>query len=120
MDTQSLVQKQALQASLNGQWQKAIELNLQLIEDNPNNASALNCLARAYSELGDLKKARSYYTKVLEIDSYNSIAQKSLKRLSAIKAGSVNKSVDRAPIVISASTFLQEPGVTKIVNLIKV
>lgn len=112
--------KSAIDAALQGQWEKAEEINNQLLEDEPDNTEYLNRLAKAQFELGKYSECKKIYNQVLEIDPYNTIAQKNLKKVSAIKkADGMLKSHSNANI-ISASLFYEEPGITTLVSLVKV
>lgn len=106
------LQTQAIQASLDHNWEIAIELNNQLLEENPLDIASLNRLARAYIELGQKDSAQSVYQKVLTIDKYNPIATKFLRLLPS-RNGSAE------PGVLSKEDFVEEAGVTKTVNLVK-
>jgi hypothetical protein len=73
-------------------------------------------LARAYAETGDLTKAKSISKKVLDLDPFNSIAKKCLQKWSlARKLGNDGTAHfhKRTP-----RTFLEEPGKTKITQLL--
>ncbi len=72
---------QAVSAALNNHWPEAIKLNLTLLKENPENVEALNRLARAYKENGEIKLSQKTYRKVLTLDHFNPIAQKNLKLL---------------------------------------
>src|SRR5689334_20315625 len=75
------LETQAVQAALSTDWPKAIELNKQILKLDDSNIESYNRIGRAYSESGDLEKARSSYRSVLRLDPYNSIALKNLERL---------------------------------------
>lgn len=107
-----LAQKAVTQA-ITGNWETALEINKQILKENPKDVDALNRLARAYAELGQLQKARSTAKKVLKIDTFNTIATKSLKKWRGLKRGDTLASGPS-----SAQAFLEEPGKTKIVSLI--
>lgn len=108
----SKIQTLAIQASLDRDWEIAIELNNQLLEENPTDIASLNRLARAYIELGQKESAQSVYQKVLSLDKYNPIATKFLRLLP-------NKQGSYDPGTISKEDFVEEAGVTKTVNLVK-
>src|SRR5690554_3891208 len=110
MDKQ-LAQK-AIKLALDGKWQEALAANLEIIDKYPEDTDALNRIARAYSETGDLDKARKTAQKILKIDPFNTIAQKSLDRWKGLKNTSIKSSK-----LSSANMFLEEPGKTKIVSL---
>lgn len=116
------LRQQAIQAAMNCLWQEAISFNRQIIKADPENVDALNRMARAYFELGDLVKSKKYYNLSLGIDPYNPIALKNLKILKAIKFssnGQVKNGLD-PKVKFSPSPFLEEPGKTKAVTLLKV
>lgn len=116
---------QAIEAALNAEWKEAVKLNKEIIKLEPQNVDALNRQAKAYMELGNNSLAKKYYSQSLKYDPYNPIAQKNLKIIKSFKS-SKNKNDSEQEIIpqnkqkLSASLFLQEPGKTKIVNLLKV
>lgn len=112
--------KRAIDAALECRWQDAISLNNKIIKSDPENVDALNRVAHAYFETGNLKLAKKYYTLALKFDQYNPIAAKNLKMLKAFK---LNDGILNTPynhVKVSPSLFLQEPGKTKVVTLLKV
>ncbi len=104
---------QAITAALNRDWKQAIALNQQLLKQNPKDLDALNRLGRAYLETGQKTKSSQIYTKVLRLDKFNSIATKSLELLKTMR---IHRPAVTPPLT-SAPIFLEEPGVTKTVNL---
>ncbi len=120
-DSPSQLTSQAIQAALSAQWNEALRLNEQILLAEPNNTDALNRLARTYFELGDLKKSKKYYEESLKQDPYNQIAFKFLKRIEVYqKKGGDRQTPSHTQIQIDSSSFIEEPGKTKQVNLIKV
>lgn len=121
--TESL-HSQAIEAALSCNWNKAEELNKKIIKEDPNNTACLNRLARALFELGKYSQAKKIYQTVLGIDPYNTIAQKNLKRAASFKKNEVKhldkKSASDTHQTISPTLFLEEAGITKVVNLLKV
>lgn len=126
----SVLHEQAINAALNSDWALALKLNRQIIKIDPQNVDALNRQAKAYMELGKANLAKKYYSAVLSIDPYNPIAQKNLKIMKSFKSSrrqpASQSAEDRQAFVpcghtkLSPSLFLQEPGKTKIVSLLKV
>lgn len=112
----------AIDAALGSRWDEALKLNKKIIKDEPQNVDALARLARVYMEMGRSSLAKKYYGEVVKIDPYNPIALKNLKIIKSFKPnGHRNEAAYIIPsIKLSASLFLQEPGKTKIVNLLKV
>jgi len=111
------LENQAIKAVLVQNWEKAIEINKKIIKEDSKNISALNRLARCHWELGDIEKALKTYKKVLKIDNFNPIANKSFTRLS--KGGKIKKKLNKKGALFSFNVFLEEPGKTKIVSLIR-
>ncbi|SRR5258708_7105598 len=105
--------QQAITAALSSDWKTAILFNSQLVKINPTDIDALNRLARAYAEDGNLDKAKLSSQKVLKIDRLNPIATKCLAKWKNFKAGSGNMRSMASP-----SVFIEEPNRTKIINLI--
>lgn len=118
----SLLNNQAIDAALNSSWDMALKINKQIIKKDPQNVDALNRQARVYMELGKSSLAKKYYCEALKFDPYNPIALKNLKIIKSFKSnnkGNQTILTHGAP-KLSASLFLQEPGKTKIVSLLKV
>lgn len=116
--TSSLYQ-QAIDAALDSRWQDALKINRKIIKLDPQNVDALNRQAKAYLELGKTNLAKKYYSEVIKVDPYNPIALKNLKMMKAFKPNSQN-TTSSCHSKLSPSLFLQEPGKTKVVNLLKV
>lgn len=110
------IKLQAIQTALNGDWQNAIELNTQILKDTPEDIDALNRIGFAYASMGNLKLAKSSYQKVLALDAQNPIALKNLKKLS----GHDGKSIPTISFVQMNNIFIEEPGKTKVIELINV
>jgi len=109
---EDLAQK-AISAALKANWKNALELNKRILKSDSNDVDALNRLARACSELGEIAKAKKTAQKVIKIDPHNTIASKALEKWKDLKEGEKNTSPK-----FSARAFLEEPGKTKIVTLL--
>lgn len=103
----------AIKAALRGDWEGAVEINLEILSASPQNIAALNRLGRAYTELGQKEAAGDAYAQVLKIDKYDVIASKNLKLLPHQKS-------NLAEISLSDENFIELPGLTKSTVLIKV
>lgn len=110
------LKNQAIQTALQGDWENAITLNKSLIRDDPLDIDAFNRLALAFTITGKIKEAKTTYNKVLKIDPLNSIALRNLKRLKEKKVFFDN---GRTKTLIN-NKFLEEPGKTKVVELINI
>lgn len=111
--------QQAIEAALESNWGAALKLNKKILKVEPQNVDALARLARVNMELGKSNLAKKFYTEVLKYDPYNSIALKNLKIIKSFKSNSQNSNRNDH-VKLSPSLFLQEPGKTKVVNLLNV
>lgn len=105
----------AIALALSGKWKEAIEKNKLLLAENPKDVDALNRIARAYAEVGNLKKARTHAQKALKLDPFNRIAQKALKKWEGLKSFDIAESTGNG---YAHSAFLEEPGKTTITTLL--
>ncbi len=107
--------KQALVLAMQGRWREAVAVNKKIIEDFPSDVDAFNRLGRAYMELGEYSLAREAYSRAKEIDPYNTIAEKNLRRLShlgegvAAEEGSFHR--------VEPQHFIEETGKAGVVSL---
>ena len=110
------LKNQAIQTALDGNWQNAIAINKTLVSENPDDVDALNRLALAYAITGKLKEAKSTYQKVINLDPLNPIALRNLKKLKekgiSLGNGNTNTQIN--------NKFLEEPGKTKVVELVNI
>lgn len=117
----SSLTKNAIDAALDSRWEEALKFNKQIIKLDPQNIDALNRQARVHMEMGKYNLAKKMYNEVIKIDPYNPIAMKNLKIVKSFKPSANGEAVHmNGMFKISPSLFLQEPGKTKIVNLLKV
>jgi len=107
---------QAIKAALDQQWEQAIELNQAILAENPEDIATLNRLGFAHRQLGQIKEARLAYQQVIHLDRFNPIAQKSLDKLSSFNTNT-NTSHNESPRV--KTSFIEEPGKTKTVQLVR-
>jgi len=107
--------KNAIALAMQGRWREAVAANKEIIESFPNDVDAYNRLGRAHIELGEYALAKEAYTKAVELDAYNIIAQKNLRRLSYLgeAAASLEADSDKA----KPEHFIEETGKAGVVNL---
>jgi tetratricopeptide (TPR) repeat protein len=109
--------QQAIEAALNQDWQKALDINKEILKKKSDDIDALNRIARVYFEMGMLEKARKYSQKALTFDSINPIAKAALAKYRSVKTKDGNMNF---PIKVANSRiFIEEPGRTKIIQLIR-
>lgn len=110
----------AINAALKNNWEEAVGINLIILESDNKNTDALNRLAFAYLQLGNLKKAKTHYQQVIMLDPYNEIAKKNLTRISALKGKSNPLPKTDNNVGNNLNLFIEEPGKTKCIQLIKI
>lgn len=110
-----LAQK-AICSALKNDWKEAIKINNEILKECPEDVDALNRLAKAYAETGELNKAKKTASKALKIDPANSIAHKCLEKWSFING--IGGATHNSPTSPITEVFLEDPGRTKIVSLI--
>jgi len=107
--------KQAIALAMQGRWKEAVVVNKRLLEDFPSDVDAYNRLGRAYMELGNYAQSKEAYSKSLELDPYNVIAKKNLRRLLHL---SENSSVSEGVASrVEPQQFIEETGKAGVVNL---
>lgn len=116
--TLTTLSQQAISAALEGRFEDALKLNKEILKEDQQNVDALNRLGRACMELGKTDQAKKFYNQVLKIDPYNPIATKNLKIIKAVKGNHNGGGFE--VIRVTPSLFLQEPGKTKVVSLLKI
>lgn len=104
----------AINCALNCKWKEAIEANKEILKNNPEDTEALNRLARAYCECGDLLLAKKTSAKTLKIDPNDQIALKALEKYKK-RSNKINDDQN-----IKASDFIEESGTTRQANLINI
>jgi len=108
---------QAIQTALLGDWTNAILHNKSILEETPEDIDALNRLAFALTSIGSIKEAKSLYQQVLTLDTQNPIALRNLKRL---QDGITPSKTSSLPPVHVSNLFIEEPGRTKVIELLNV
>jgi tetratricopeptide (TPR) repeat protein len=110
---ETILAQKAVKFAVSGQWTEALATNLEILVSYPKDINTLNRLARCYSELGQISKAKETAKKVLSIDPTNQIALKCISKYNNIKNGS-----KRISEINSPEAFLEDPGKTKVVELL--
>ena len=107
--------KQAIALAMQGRWREAVAANQEIIASFPNDVDAYNRLGRAYIELGEYSPAKEAYGRAIELDPYNVIAQRNLRRLSYLGEAVVGSEADSDRA--EPQHFIEETGKAGVVNL---
>ncbi|HIE17833.1 MAG TPA: tetratricopeptide repeat protein [Dehalococcoidia bacterium] len=100
---------------MQSRWEEAVAVNQSIIDLFPTDVDAYNRLGRAYTELGDFVRAKEAYSRALELDPKNSIAQKNYQRLCLLPDLPVR--VEEKRREVAPGLFIGEMGKVGVVNL---
>ena len=107
--------QEAISLAMQSRWQEAVTVNQSILELFSTDIDAYNRLGRAFMELGEFAKAKDAYSRGLELDPDNAIAQKNLQRLSLLSTSKVKVKEERREV--SPDLFIGEMGKAGVVNL---
>ncbi len=106
--------KDAIDLAMQARWQEAVNVNREIIEAFPEDVDTFNRLGRAYMELGQYPQAREAYQRAVQLDPYNAIAARNLRRLNDLKdTGTAVIETDR----VEPQQFIEEIGKAGVVAL---
>jgi tetratricopeptide (TPR) repeat protein len=104
----ALYVEEAIQLALESRWADALQVNRALLERHGEDEDTYNRLGKALSELGRSEEALDAYQQSLRINPLNIIAQKNVRKLSALlQAPSRPEGMAAA---IDVDLFTEEPG----------
>lgn len=105
---------EAVNLALQGEWQRATEVNKAILELFADDVEAMNRLVKALIEMGSYLDARAVLDQVCEAAPYNSIAKKNRARLDQLaadpitaKTGAANQTKKTAG---APQIFIEESG----------
>jgi len=78
--------REAVNLALQGEWERATEVNKAILELFSDDVEAMNRLVKALIELGNYLDARAVLNQVCEVAPYNNIAKKNRARLDQLTA----------------------------------
>jgi tetratricopeptide (TPR) repeat protein len=107
---------QAVQAALEADWARAVELNTKILEQNADDLEARNRLGRALLETGKLEEARTAYAAVLKIEPNNPIALRNVARLGTLLEHKTKTNATKSKT--QPRLFIEDMGKTGILRLI--
>ena len=106
--------REAVNLAVNGEWERATEVNKAILELFPTDVEAMNRLVKALIELGSYLDARTVSNQVIEVAPYNNIAKKNLARLDHLTANpsatNIGASRQANKANSAAQTFIEESG----------
>jgi len=115
---QTDLELKAVDEAIKLNWAKALEINVEILKDFPEDVPTLNRLAKAYMEIGELQKCVKTLKSVLKIDKYNPIAVKNLQKAEQFHTKGKKNNNFTIRKIKSSCLFIEEPGKTKILRLL--
>lgn len=116
MDTSGLLEQQAVDAAISSNWDRAIELNKEIISTDKTNLGAFLRLGFAQLQSGQLEDASKSYKKALKLQPKHQIATENLERIEILlKQKAPDKKKEKKHL--DPNIFLDIPGKTKTVQL---
>ena len=107
---------QAVQAALEADWTRAVDLNSRIIEANADDLEARNRLGRALLETGKLDEAKAAYAEVLKTEPNNPIALRNVARLGTLIEHKTKINMTKSKT--QPRLFIEDMGKTGILRLI--
>ena len=106
--------REAVNFAVNGEWERATEVNKAILELFPTDVEAMNRLAKALIEMGSYLDAKAVSNQVIEVAPYNNIAKKNVARIDHLTANptaaknGVSRQANKANN--APQTFIEESG----------
>ncbi len=117
MEDLLILEKQAVEAAINSNWLICINVNKKIIKIDKENIDAYLRLGFAYFQSNDLKNATKIYKKLLKLQPNNLTAKENLEKIKVLKEK--NLSQKNSSIILKPDIFMDVPGKTKTVQLVK-
>ncbi|MEA2670865.1 MAG: hypothetical protein QOG45_1085 [Chloroflexota bacterium] len=108
--------EEAIQFALESRWSEALAVNRALLERHGEEEETFNRLGKALSELGQAEEALDAYQQSLRINPLNIIAQKNVRKLSALLQAPTRP--EGMAAAIDVDLFTEEPGKSGITVLV--
>ncbi len=108
--------EEAIQFALESRWNEALAVNRALLERHGEEEETFNRLGKALTELGQPEEALDAYQQSLRINPLNIIAQKNVRKLSALLQAPTRP--EGMAAAIDVDLFTEEPGKSGITVLV--
>jgi tetratricopeptide (TPR) repeat protein len=100
--------EEAIQLALESRWTEALAVNQALVERYGTDEDTLNRIGKALTELGQREEALEAYSSSLQLNPLNLIAQKNVRKLTAMLES--KGMVTGSAAAIDVELFTEEPG----------
>lgn len=117
MDKTQQIEKEAIDAAITSNWDKAISLNEKIIRADKKNIDAYLRLGFAYLQKSQLKKAKAIYRKAQKYQPGNFLITENLEKIKVLESKKISRI---SPTDLNPDIFVDVPGKTKTVFLVNV
>lgn len=117
MDNLEILERQAVDAAVQFDWESAVNINKKIISQSHNNLPSHLRLGFAYLQMRKFNESRKYYHKALKLQPNNNVARENLDRIKVLQMKSAKKN-KHAAISLDPNLFLEASGKTKSVTLV--
>ena len=115
MDKAQLLEREAINAAITSNWDKAIQLNEKIISSDKKNVDAYLRLGFAYLQKSQLRKAKIIYSKAQKYQPGNYLISENLEKIKVLES----KKISKLPQTdLNPDIFVDVPGKTKTVVLV--
>ena len=114
MEEVDSLETQAIDAAIQANWTRAIELNSRLLELDRKNTQALLRIAFSYLQIGDYVQSKKYYHKALRLQPKSSVAHQYLEKIEILEQG---KTKPQTKTAFDPHLFIESFGKTKMTSL---
>ena len=109
--------REAVTLALEGNWEKAVEANREVLGCSSDDVEALNRLGKALMELGRYPEAKDAFENASKLAPYNAISRKNLERLSQLQDTAAP--LPKQCKVATPYLFIEESGKSGVTHLQK-
>ena len=102
--------KEAVKLALNGDWERAAQINRAILELHPDDCEAANRLAKALMELSDYTAARAVLDDLCRRSPNNNIALKNRSRLEKLESAGGVRSSAVSGVAGLSQLFIEDGG----------
>jgi tetratricopeptide (TPR) repeat protein len=114
MEEIETLETQAIDAAIQANWARAIELNAKILELDRKNVQALLRIAFSYLQIGDYAQSKKQYHKALRLQPKSGVAHQYLEKLEILEQGNAKPQTKAA---FDPHLFIESFGKTKMTSL---
>jgi len=119
MNELNTLENYAIDAAIHNNWEKAIEINKEILKQDQENVGAYLRLGFAYLQQRNFEQAQKNYQKAVKIQPSNNVALDNLERLKILQSKKGRKK-NFNEANLDPNTFLEIPSTTKTVALVNI